>query len=466
MNVVDVPARRPQMFESAIGSRRTQQFLERLERARAAQGQHTLWHVNSTARGGGVAEMLQSILSYLVGAGIACRWIVVEGNERFFEVTKGLHHHLHASPGGGDLDGDARAVYEETLAGEAEAIVEVVRPGDVVILNDPQTLGLAPSLEKSGARTIFTSHVGADAADERTRAAWSFLEPYVTATQRQVFTRQQYVWAGLDPHRVAVIPPCLDAFSAKNQDLDDATVDAILASAGIVAGGSGSARFSRQDGSVGTVTTRAEMVETAPIEADRRIATQVSRWDPLKDPAGVMAGFVRQVPAESDVHLVLAGPAPQAVADDPESQRVLDELRTAWERLPAADRARVHIACLPMDDVEQNAATVNALQRRSDVVVQKSLAEGFGLTVAEAMWKGRATIGSRVGGIQDQIEHGRSGLLLDDPRAVDDFGQTLAALLHDAPRRAALGAAACERVADRYLAPDHLTSYLDLVDSL
>jgi hypothetical protein len=154
---------------------------------------------------------------------------------------------------------------------------------------------------------------------------------------------------------------------------------------------------------------------------------QVSRWDPLKDPLGVLQGFVRHVPDQLGAHLVLAGPAATSVSDDPESEQVLQQVRRAAAALPRAARGRLHLACLPMDDLEENGAMVNALQRRADVVVQKSLAEGFGLTVAEAMWKARPVLASRVGGIQDQITHGLSGLLLDDPNDLTAFGRATAA---------------------------------------
>ncbi|HEX4699957.1 MAG TPA: glycosyltransferase [Actinomycetes bacterium] len=411
MDEAAIASRSPNAFEAVIGRGRARAFASALGRARHRQGSHTLWHVNSSAQGGGVAEMLQSILSYLLGAGIECRWLIIDGGEEFFELTKRIHHLLHAEPHDGpSLDARARRTYEGALRADADRIVELIAPGDVVVLNDPQTLGLAPSLRRAGVRLIFTCHIGADRPDEHTRTAWEFLSRYIGETDRQVFSRSQYIWDGLDPENVAVIPPCLDAFSPKNQELDAKTVGSILAAAGLVADDVMSTPdFIRQDGTKGKVSSRAEMIEMLPLSRTTPIVTQVSRWDPLKDPGGVIAGFVAHVPTESGAHLVLAGPAPESVADDPESQQVFSGLREQWRRLPDEQRARVHLGCLPMDDSEQNGAIVNALQRRSDVVVQKSLAEGFGLTVAEAMWKHRATVGSRVGGIQDQIEHGRSG---------------------------------------------------------
>src|SRR5205807_4916178 len=138
-------------------------------------------------------------------------------------------------------------------------------------------------------------------------------------------------------------------------------------------------------------------------------------------------------------HLILGGPAPGSVSDDPEEEAALREVRQAWEALGLADRRRVHLACLPMEDLDENAAIVNALQRRADVVVQKSLAEGFGLTVAEAMWKERPVVASGIGGIQDQITDGESGLLVGDPTDLDAFGRAVSELLGDAERAAEMG---------------------------
>jgi trehalose synthase len=190
---------------------------------------------------------------------------------------------------------------------------------------------------------------------------------------------------------------------------------------------------------------------------------QVSRWDRLKDPLGVMQAFAEHVPTDSRAHLALAGPDVEAVADDPEGAEVLAEVTAAWQDLPTEVRRRVHLLGLPMDDADENAAIVNALQRRSDVVVQKSLAEGFGLTVSEAMWKGRPVVASAVGGIQDQIEDERTGYLVD-PRDLDAFGRRVAALLDDPPTAERIGGAAQARVRDHFLGPRHLEQWVDLLE--
>jgi trehalose synthase len=282
-----------------------------------------------------------------------------------------------------------------------------------------------------------------------------------------VFSRHAYAWDGLERDRLAVIPPCIDAFAPKNQPLDAEQVAAILAAAGIVdAGGGGDPAFHRLDGSRASVGRRAELVQEHPLPASAPIVAQVSRWDRLKDPAGVLEGFVRHVDGGLGAHLVLAGPAADSVSDDPEGEQVLRQVRDAWAALPAAHRDRVHLACLPMDDMEENGAIVNALQRRADVLVQKSLAEGFGLTVTEAMWKARPVVASGVGGIRDQITHRVHGLLVDDPEDLPAFGGAVQALLEDRDGAARLGEQAHHRVREDYLAPRRLTQELDLVEQV
>jgi trehalose synthase len=185
----------------------------------------------------------------------------------------------------------------------------------------------------------------------------------------------------------------------------------------------------------------------------------VSRWDRLKDMAGVLEGFADFIVGDHDTQLVLAGPTVTSVADDPEGAQVLRSCWEDWRRLPHHARSRIALACLPTADPEENAIIVNALQRHAAVVVQKSLAEGFGLTVSEAMYKRRAVIGSAVGGIVDQIVDGRSGLLLTDPQDLATFSALVARLIDDPTRRAALGERAHQRVLDRFLPDTQLTAW-------
>lgn len=269
-----------------------------------------------------------------------------------------------------------------------------------------------------------------------------FLRELVEPAQACIFSRESFAPDWVDRRWLRVIPPSLDPFSAKNCDLDDREVDGLVHQEGLV-------------------------VEGAPLPRDGRVVLQVSRWDRLKDMAGVLDAFAAHLDAlPEDVHLVLAGPETTGVADDPEAAEVLTECRERWRSLPAPARERSHLVSVPMDDLDANARTVNALQRWADVVVQKSLAEGFGLTVTEPMWKGRPVVASAVGGIRDQVEDGVSGVLLEDPRDGGALVAALSSLLEDAGRSDAMGRAAHQRVRDHYLADRHLIQYVELFGQL
>ncbi len=439
-----------------------------VERARSVLAGRVVWNVSSTARGGGVAEMLQSLIAYSRGAGTDARWVVIEGNPEFFTITKRLHNRLHGAEGdGGPLGDEERMVYEAVTAGNARALEDLVQPGDIAILHDPQTAGLAGPLADRGVRVIWRCHVGVDVANERAHEAWRFLLPYVRHAARFVFSRVSFAWDDLDRDQVVVIPPSIDAFSPKNQDLDASTVGAILRCAGIEAGGcdSSGSVFLRQDGTPGRVDRLADMGGSAPIDESVPVVVQVSRWDRLKDPAGVLDGFVRGIALRTNAHLLIAGPAVAAVTDDPEGLDVFEDILARRAELPEDVRARVHLVSLPMDDPAENAAMVNALQRRATVVVQKSLAEGFGLTVAEAMWKGRPVVASRVGGIQDQIRDGDTGVLVD-PLDIEGFADAVVSLLEHPAEAAEMGAAARNEIRDLFLGARHLKQYVDLCEEV
>jgi trehalose synthase len=398
---------------------------------------------------------------------VDARWVVIDGDPDFFRVTKRLHNRLHGSLGdGGPLGDDERTVYDATILRNVAALEELIRPGDVAILHDPQTAGLAGPLRRRGVRVVWRCHVGVDRPNGEAYKAWRFLRPYVREAEVYVFSRASFTWDDLDRDRVVVIPPSIDAFSPKNQDLDPPTVRAILRCAGIKRGKcpSGSV-FLREDGTPGRVDRHADLGGSAPLVESAPFVLQVSRWDRLKDPAGVLEGFVRGVAPRTQAHLAIAGPVVAAVTDDPEGLEVLEEMQALRAGLPEGVRERVHLLSLPMEDPAENAAIVNALQRRATVVVQKSLAEGFGLTVAEAMWKGRAVVASRVGGIQDQIRDGETGLLVD-PLDLDAYADAVVSLLDDPDRAARMGAAAKDAVRDLFLGARHLTQYVDLFERL
>jgi trehalose synthase len=322
-------------------------------------------------------------------------------------------------------------------------------------------------LKERGAAVMWRCHVGVDVANDLAREAWRFLHGFVEQADAYVFSREAYTWEGIDKDKVRIIPPSIDAFSPKNQALGFTDIVAILRAAGLAAGeGQGAPpAFQRLDGGTALVGRRARLTEYQPLHLDTPLVTQVSRWDRLKDPIGVLHAFAEHVMPHTNAQLVLAGPDVEAVADDPEGAEVLEEVEQALRELPSASRRRVHLARLPMEDPDENAAIVNALQRRSDIVVQKSIAEGFGLTVSEAMWKARPVVAGAVGGIQDQIEDGYSGYLVD-PRDLDTFGARVRELLEDPPKAERMGAAAQVEVRDHFLGTRHLEQWVDLLERL
>jgi trehalose synthase len=461
----------PARFSEVLDEQQLQAFESMLARAGELLEGRVIWNVNSTAAGGGVAEMLRSFVAYSRGAGLDVRWAVIRGEPEFFKLTKRIHNLLHGHDGdGGPLGEEERALYETVSRENAEALATLVGPRDAVLLHDPQTAGLASRLKEAGPVVVWRSHVGAEHANDSVMRAWAFLRRYLDPVDVCVFSRHSYVPAWAESVRTDIIQPSIDAFSPKNQHLDEETTRAILFHVGLVVDSSQSETsrtFTRQDGSPGRVDRMCEVISTGPPPVyDAPLVVQVSRWDRLKDPQGVMLGFSEHVVAGMDAHLILAGPTVHSVADDPEGAEVLDEVEAAWRKLEHTKRSRVHLACLPMVDIDENAAIVNALQRHATIVVQKSLEEGFGLTVAEAMWKERPVLASAVGGIHDQVVDGETGILLEDPSDLRAFGETTLALLGDPERRTRIGAAAREHVRRHFLVDRHAAQYIRLLADL
>ena len=467
LHEVELGAATLERFQSVLTQEQWERLQRAAERARRDFEGRVIWNVNSTARGGGVAELLSSLVPYSRAAGVDVRWVVIEGDPTFFQITKRLHNMLHGAPGDGKgLSAGDDAAYDATCERNAAELRELVAPDDLVLLHDPQTAGLVEPLRGTGARVVWRCHVGADVPNDLVRAAWSFLLPYVIDADRIVFSRTAFVWDGLDRSRVNVIPPSIDAFTPKNQPLPPGSIEAILRACGIHEGlPDGGAVYSRLDGTPGRVVRSVDRNGSAALPAPAPAVVQVSRWDRLKDPAGVLRAFVQGIARSTEAHLVLAGPSTAAVADDPEGAAVLAEITAQADRLSPELRDRVHLFSLPMDDLQENAIIVNALQRRADVIVQKSLAEGFGLTVAEGMWKARPVVASAVGGVQDQIVDGESGLLVD-PEDLDSFARAVTGLLAEPARAEWMGHNARERVRGAFLGARHLEQYVDLFEGV
>jgi trehalose synthase len=395
-----------------------------------------LIHVNATATGGGVSELLRGLMRHQRAG-----WAVIAGNTEFYAMTKYLHHLLHGQADPGLLDDPAlMRAYRATLAPQAEWFAQRVTRGDVVVLHDPQTLGLAPGIKAAGARVVWHCHIGAVVTPERGPGAmWRAFDAELAAVDAVVTTLPEF--APPNARAVFVVPPAIDPAAPKNRELTHEEIATLLAEIGLT---------------TGRASSGVTVTHETPLPHNARVVLQVSRWDRLKD----MPGVVRCVVGlPQDVHLVLAGTEPKEIPDDPEGFAVLAEVHDVLAGLSEVDRVRVHLVNISLKRPEYNALVVNALQRRADVVLQKSLQEGFGLTVTEAMVKGRAVVASEVGGLRHQIVDGHNGLLVD-PADLDGVRAALARLLDDPVLRQELGERARTGVLERYtiqrLAEDYL----------
>ncbi|NUT49474.1 MAG: glycosyltransferase [Saccharothrix sp.] len=423
-------------------------------------GPARIWHVNSTATGGGVAELLWSGIARQQALGLRVDWLIADAEPAFFQLTKRIHHGLHGRVDHPFTEHDAR-LYEASTTRSAAQLAEFVRPGDLVVLHDPQTVGLAPHLVALGVRVAWRCHIGTRSDVPAVAATWAFLRRYVEAVPHCVFTVADYAPAYLAPARVSVITPSIDPESPKNRLLTQAECVELLAGIGLLRSPDALATGAPDvgDDPVGYVVQDEPLVEGVPV------VTQVSRWDPLKDLVGVLRAFAEGIAPRSAAHLLFAGPDPADIPDDPEGAGVFAQLRAFRESLPVEIRRRVHLAVLTLRRQTANALAVNAIQRYSTVVVQKSLEEGFGLTVTEAMWKSRPIVASAVGGLLTQVTHGVHGLLVE-PDDLTGFADAVTGLLTHPARAAELGAAAHRRCRDEFLSERETADYLALYGAM
>jgi len=447
---VEVPRHSVERLGRLIGPARFATLQEAAVGALQSLGDARMWHISSTAHGGGVAEMLRLLCGYAEDVGVDARWVVIDGDPEFFAITKRLHNRLHGAAGDAGHLGQREAEhYSAVLRANVEALNGRIHRDDVVFLHDPQTAGMAPHLIAYGARCAWRCHIGSDHANSFTEEAWDFLEPHLAQCRTYVFSHAAFVPPRLAGADVWIIQPSIDPLAAKNRPLHRERVSALLAQIGLLEGD--------RDGRAPAVLGGAP-----PFSPGDPLVVQVSRWDHLKDMEGVLRGFADHLAGRTDARLALIGPAVDGVTDDPEGARVLAECLEAWESLPWHARHAIRLVALPMDDPVANAVMVNAAQRHASVVVQKSLQEGFGLTVTEAMWKSRPVMASAVGGIVGQIPPG-AGILLEDPRDLDAFGETLADLLARPADRAAMGRRARRHVRAHFLSDRHLIDYARLL---
>jgi trehalose synthase len=439
-----------------------------------------VWMVNSTATGGGVAEMLPGLLSLLRELGFRVNWAVI-GSDRpaFFSLTKRIHNLLHGETSAGtELGAEDARLLEAVGQANADELAQHLGPQDLVVVHDPQPLSLGRALaQQRGLPVIWRCHVGLDERNAATRAVWHFLRPQLDGYAAAAFSAPEYIPSFLTG-RASVVHPGIDPFSHKNRDLSVTKMMGILVNAGL----------QPAHEPVPTPNFPQPVLRVMPdgslaVPGEfgllfRPIVLQVSRWDRLKGWRPLLDAFVRlkaRVRAQATgelsprnqrrlelARLVLAGPDPSGVADDPEGAEVFAELRAAYLGLAPADREDVALLVLPMESRKRNALIVNALQRCASVVVQNSLREGFGLTVAEAMWKRHAVVGTQAVGIRTQVRDRIDGLLTRDPTNADEIAANVAALLTAPSMRYEMGSHALRRVHEHFLIFAQLSHYLSL----
>lgn len=426
-----------------------------------------LWMVNSTAQGGGVAEMLPRMISIFEELGLPTEWAVLNTDRQdFFALTKNIHNLIH---GKGELtiDDAARRVFEEVNRANADGLRELLSPDAVLIVHDPQPAPLGAFLKKEVSPPVFwRCHIGLDTRTPETNHAWDFLQPYLAASDHSIFTAPEYI-----PDYLAgdatVITPALDPLSHKNRELSPVKIAGILCNTGLATAHApvltpafdAQAQRLQADGAFGPATEPDEIGFFY-----RPIVTQVSRWDRLKGFKPLLDAFLllkkRGAGADADERqrrrieidrLVLAGPDPASVSDDPEGKEVLEELCATYRELPPELQRDVVILSLPMDSAKENALMVNAIQRCSSVVVQNSLREGFGLTATEAMWKRVPVLGTHAGSLRTQIRDQVDGVLVNNPEDREEVAAALGAMLGDHAFRDKLGRSAQRRVYQEFL---------------
>lgn len=358
--------------------------------------------INSTFIGGGVAEILEHMVPLLNQMGVDVRWNVINGSEEFFEVTKKFHNALHGKRE--KISPQDYALFSEVTKSNLE---EMSFYGDIIFVHDPQPAGLIAKKKEIGRKWAWRCHIDVSTPDKK---VWKFLRDFVIEYDAAVFSAPNF--AQKLPIRQFLISPSIDPLSDKNRELDSGTIDAVLAKYGLV--------------------------------SDKPMITQISRFDRLKDPLGVIEAF-EMVRKSIDCQLVLAG---GTATDDPESEEVLEEVRKRAE-----EYTDVHVLLVPPgSDIE-----INALQQAATIIMQKSLKEGFGLTISEALWKAKPVVASAVGGIPLQVKNKFTGLLC---YTVEGAAYALKQLLSNPEYANWLGQNGKEHVKQNFLITGHLKDYL------
>ncbi len=392
-------------YEPIVGAA-TLRALEAL--ARKLRG-HRIVMVNTTKTGGGVAEILHRVVVILNELGVPTTWEVMEGDDRFFGVTKRMHNalHGHVEP----LTDEDKEIYHERTRLEAERLA---LDGDLIFIHDPQPAALIQHRRTKGQHWVWRCHIDLSRRDQ---AYWDFLQPFVSEYDAAVFSHIAFVPPLTIP--TYLVPPSIDPFANKNRDLSEHEIEGVLERLGLTA---------------------------AP-----GWITQISRFDRIKDPVGVIEAFSLVRNRRTQARLLLAG---GGASDDPEGAEVLAEVRSRAATVPGVTVLELP----PGSDLE-----INALQRASTVVLQKSLREGFALTVSEALWKRRAVVASAVGGIPLQVIHEQTGLLV---HSIEGTAFQTIRLIDNPELRRSLGDEGRQHVRDNFLHTREVQDYLAVFASL
>jgi trehalose synthase len=439
-----------------------------------------VWMLSSTAAGGGVAEMMPRLVALLCELGVDARWAILRAGSDFFALTKRLHNLIHGV-GEAALGPADRALYESVSRRCAEVLAAMLSPGDLLVVHDPQPLAVGALVKlRVDVKLVWRCHIGHAHDSPQARAAWSFLRPFAEAYERAVFSAHDYIRDFL-AGRSTVMHPSIDPLDHKNRELAPTKLVGVLASAGLLVPThpvltppfAAQARRLRPDGTF--VSPVGDHEIGLPF---RPLVVQISRWDRLKGFDPLLDGFCRMKEragrARNPRHrrrleiarLVLAGPDPGGIQDDPEAHAVLSELSARYRALPRPLAEDVALVVLPMTSRKHNALMVNCLQRCGVLAVQNSRREGFSLTVTEAMWKGVATLGTRSTGIREQLRDGLDGRLLADPDDPDEIAEILDGMLAASRLRQEWGRNAHGRVYQEFLIFRQLRDWLRLLAHL
>lgn len=438
----------------------------------------TIWMINSTAIGGGVAEMLPSQMRLIRELGLSIEWLVIETeNEKFFNLTKRIHNAIHGS-GEGIFSEEDREIYEEVNRQNLEKAIEYINDGDIVVIHDPQPMPLAKMIrEKRDVKMIWRCHIGLDSENDTTRGVWDFLSEYYQHYDHFVFSLPSYVPAELKA-TTSIITPAIDPLSHKNRNLQMHKCIGILHQSGIINDRDtiiypfyeNQVRRVMPDGSFNKVNHSSNLDLIY-----RPAVTQISRWDRLKGFKELMDAFIKlkksyESKPENDIaskriknaRLVLGGPDPKFVSDDPEGLEVLNELIAQYKSFEPALQEDIAILLLPLDNPKENALIVNAIQYSSSIVVQNSIQEGFGLTATEAMWKKRPVLVSGAAGLDFQVENDVHGKVNADPTDIPRLADVLDLMLNNPLRRDTWGFNAQVRVIEKFTLFSQLFNWLSL----